>query len=119
MFLYRTAGSHLHKARAAVPRRTEGHRRLELPRLKSVSSTEPWASSRFWQRAYSEELAIARDGLRLAMAHGLEPHAPACSIVARYVPADGIWWICAAVGIEQFGYGFGFTAFMLYLIYFA
>lgn len=27
--------------------------------------------------------------------------------------------ICAAIGIEQFGYGFGFTAFMLYLIYFA
>lgn len=27
--------------------------------------------------------------------------------------------ICTAVGIEQFGYGFGFTAFMLYLIYFA
>ncbi len=25
--------------------------------------------------------------------------------------------ICAMVGIEQFGYGFGFTAFMLYLIY--
>lgn len=28
-------------------------------------------------------------------------------------------WICVAVGIEQFGYGFGFTAFMLYLIYFS
>lgn len=27
--------------------------------------------------------------------------------------------ICAAVGLEQFGYGFGFTAFMLYLIYFS
>lgn len=27
--------------------------------------------------------------------------------------------ICSAIGIEQFGYGFGFTAFMLYLIYFS
>ena len=25
--------------------------------------------------------------------------------------------ICSMVGFEQFGYGFGFTAFMLYLIY--
>jgi PAT family beta-lactamase induction signal transducer AmpG len=28
-------------------------------------------------------------------------------------------FICAAVAVEQFGYGFGFTAFMLYLLYFA
>lgn len=27
--------------------------------------------------------------------------------------------ICTAIGLEQFGYGFGFTAFMLYLIYFS
>ena len=27
--------------------------------------------------------------------------------------------ICGAIGFEQFGYGFGFTAFMLYLIYFS
>lgn len=27
--------------------------------------------------------------------------------------------ICIAIGLEQFGYGFGFTAFMLYLIYFS
>jgi len=27
--------------------------------------------------------------------------------------------ICSAVSVEQFGYGFGFTAFMLYLLYFA
>jgi MFS transporter, PAT family, beta-lactamase induction signal transducer AmpG len=27
--------------------------------------------------------------------------------------------ICSAVGLEQFGYGFGFTAFMLYLLYFS
>ena len=27
--------------------------------------------------------------------------------------------VCGAVTVEQFGYGFGFTAFMLYLLYFA
>ncbi len=27
--------------------------------------------------------------------------------------------ICGAVAVEQFGYGFGFTAFMLYMLYFA
>lgn len=32
---------------------------------------------------------------------------------------DSFPLICAAVGVEQFGYGFGFTAFMLYLIYFS
>lgn len=30
---------------------------------------------------------------------------------------DSYLLVCALVGIEQFGYGFGFTAFMLYLIY--
>lgn len=32
---------------------------------------------------------------------------------------DNIWWVNMAVAIEQFGYGFGFTAYMLYLIYFS
>ncbi len=32
---------------------------------------------------------------------------------------ENFYRICAAVGVEQFGYGFGFTAFMLYLIYFS
>ena len=30
-----------------------------------------------------------------------------------------IWQVYACVFIEQFGYGFGFTAYMLYLIYFS
>lgn len=30
---------------------------------------------------------------------------------------DNYLLVCSLVGIEQFGYGFGFTAFMLYLIY--
>lgn len=33
------------------------------------------------------------------------------------VQPDNFYLICSAVGIEQFGYGFGFTAFMLYLIH--
>lgn len=32
---------------------------------------------------------------------------------------ENIWLISAGIGLEQFGYGFGFTAFMLYLIYFS
>ena len=32
---------------------------------------------------------------------------------------DNIWLISTAVAIEQLGYGFGFTAYMLYLIYIA
>ena len=32
---------------------------------------------------------------------------------------DNFLVTCGAVAVEQFGYGFGFTAFMLYLLYFA
>ena len=32
---------------------------------------------------------------------------------------ENLLWINVAVAIEQFGYGFGFTAYMLYLIYFS
>jgi PAT family beta-lactamase induction signal transducer AmpG len=32
---------------------------------------------------------------------------------------DNMWLIAASVGIEQFGYGFGFTAYSLYMIYMA
>ncbi|MBO4807046.1 MAG: MFS transporter [Paludibacteraceae bacterium] len=37
-------------------------------------------------------------------------------LMACFQPTD-MWLITAGVAIEQFGYGFGFTAFMLYLIY--
>lgn len=30
---------------------------------------------------------------------------------------DSLWIVGASVGVEQFGYGFGFTAYMLYMIY--
>lgn len=32
---------------------------------------------------------------------------------------DSVWVVIGSVAIEQFGYGFGFTAYMLYLIYIA
>jgi MFS transporter, PAT family, beta-lactamase induction signal transducer AmpG len=38
-------------------------------------------------------------------------------IILAYTQTTNLWWINAAVAVEQFGYGFGFTAFMLYLIY--
>ncbi len=34
-----------------------------------------------------------------------------------YTQPEQLWIVMAAVGVEQFGYGFGFTAFMLYMIY--
>jgi len=39
-------------------------------------------------------------------------------LLAIYQPENFIW-VNVAVAIEQFGYGFGFTAYMLYLIYFS
>jgi PAT family beta-lactamase induction signal transducer AmpG len=38
--------------------------------------------------------------------------------LAAYQPSD-IWVISSCVALDQFGYGFGFTAYMLYLIYFS
>lgn len=32
---------------------------------------------------------------------------------------ESFWLISSSIALEQFGYGFGFTAFMLYMIYFA
>lgn len=66
-------------------------------------------------------LAIARNGLKAwlwPMALSLTLPCAIYCWLAMAQPSD-FWWICTAVGIEQFGYGFGFTAFMLYLIYFA
>ncbi len=38
-------------------------------------------------------------------------------VYMSFAQVDNYILICSMVGIEQFGYGFGFTAFMLYLIY--
>ena len=36
-----------------------------------------------------------------------------------YATPESLWMVNAAVAVEQFGYGFGFTAYMLYMIYVA
>lgn len=40
-------------------------------------------------------------------------------VYLAYAQPDNLLLVNLAVGLEQFGYGFGFTAYMLYLIYFA
>lgn len=40
-------------------------------------------------------------------------------VYLSYVQPDSLFLINTCIFIEQFGYGFGFTAYMLYLIYFA
>jgi PAT family beta-lactamase induction signal transducer AmpG len=63
----------------------------------------------------------------LAARHGLKAwlwpmafiiHTPDSMFVfLSYAMPDNLWIIGAAVAVEQFGYGFGFTAYMLYMIY--
>lgn len=40
-------------------------------------------------------------------------------VYLAFVQPSALWQVYACVFIEQFGYGFGFTAYMLYLIYFS
>lgn len=40
-------------------------------------------------------------------------------VAFAYWQPSSLWWITSGVVIEQFGYGFGFTAYMLFMIYFA
>ena len=35
------------------------------------------------------------------------------------VQPDSMFVVCSCIFVEQFGYGFGFTAYMLYMLYFA
>lgn len=66
-------------------------------------------------------LAIARGGLR----HWLWPMALSLTLPCLFYCFLAMWQpenfvvISTAIFIEQFGYGFGFTAYMLYLIYFS
>ena len=47
-------------------------------------------------------------------------HLPnAAFLYLAFQQPDNFFLINACVGVEQFGYGFGFTAYMLYLLYFA
>ncbi len=68
-------------------------------------------------------------GGMMASRHGLKTwlwpmvciiHIPdAIFIYLAYAQPDNLMLIAAAVAVEQFGYGFGFTAYMLYMIYIA
>lgn len=66
-------------------------------------------------------IAVAQQGLKkwlwpLALSLNL----PNLAYVAMaFFQPESLWWISAGIVIEQFGYGFGFTAYMLYMIYFA
>jgi len=64
-----------------------------------------------------------------AAKHGLKTMLP-IMVCSMYLPKlafiflsfsqpENFLVVCGAVAVEQFGYGFGFTAFMLYLLYFA
>lgn len=66
-------------------------------------------------------IAISRGGLKKwlwPMALSLTLPCLFYCILAMIRPASMLF-ICSAVFIEQFGYGFGFSAYMLYLIYFS
>jgi PAT family beta-lactamase induction signal transducer AmpG len=64
-----------------------------------------------------------------AAKHGLKQMLPimVCSmylpklvfVLLSFLRPDNFLLICGAIAVEQFGYGFGFTAFMLYMLYFA
>lgn len=66
-------------------------------------------------------VCIGRDGLKKWlwwMALSLTIPSGFYCYLAMVQPVN-ILVICIGIGLEQFGYGFGFTAFMLYLIYFS
>ena len=63
-------------------------------------------------------LVISRHGLRrLVWPMIFAMHAPilAFLLLAIFQPAN-LWVIGSALAVEQFGYGFGFTAYMLYMM---
>jgi MFS transporter, PAT family, beta-lactamase induction signal transducer AmpG len=64
-------------------------------------------------------MAAAKHGLKywiwwMAIAINLPD---AVYVFLAYTMPDSLWTVILAVGVEQFGYGFGFTAYMLYQIY--
>lgn len=66
-------------------------------------------------------LLVAKDGFKkwiLPMAIAINLPDILYVFLAGTTP-DNIWMVIGSVAIEQFGYGFGFTAYMLYLIYIA
>lgn len=66
-------------------------------------------------------VVISRDGLKSwlwPMALSLTLPCLFYCFLAMWQP-HSFFLICTAIAVEQFGYGFGFTAYMLYLIYFS
>lgn len=64
-------------------------------------------------------VAVAKGGLKRwiwPMALTLTLPCAVYILFALYQP--NFIWICIGIGMEQFGYGFGYTAMMMYLIYF-
>jgi PAT family beta-lactamase induction signal transducer AmpG len=64
---------------------------------------------------------VARSGLgRCLWPMALAIHLPNLAFLfLAYAQPESRWVITIAVAIEQFGYGFGFTAYMLYCVYVA
>lgn len=66
-------------------------------------------------------LAISKGGLKKwlwPMALSLTLPCVFYCLLAMFQP-ESFFWISSAIFVEQFGYGFGFSAYMLYLIYFS
>jgi PAT family beta-lactamase induction signal transducer AmpG len=63
----------------------------------------------------------ARDGLKYWLwPMALAIHLPNLAFLfLAYAQPESLWIVTAAVAVEQFGYGFGFTAYMLYCVYVA
>ena len=64
-------------------------------------------------------IAASRNGLKYWLwKMALMMNVPnAVYLLLSWFMPQSLWYIVAAVVVEQFGYGFGFTAFMLYMIY--
>lgn len=66
-------------------------------------------------------IVVSRHGLK----HWLWPMVWAISlpdlvyVYLSYFPETSLLWVNVCIFVEQFGYGFGFTAYMMYLIYFS
>lgn len=66
-------------------------------------------------------LLVSKDGFKkwiLPMAIAINLPDLVYVYLAAYTP-ENVWLVIVSVAIEQLGYGFGFTAFMMYLIYVA
>jgi PAT family beta-lactamase induction signal transducer AmpG len=63
----------------------------------------------------------ARNGLKFWLwPMALTIHLPNFAFLfLAYAQPESLWIVTAAVGVEQFGYGFGFTAYLLYCVYVA